>query len=105
MVNDQQLWRGRGVRSAHRQAGRRARGIDWPPGATVYTYGFRPGDARQIPPPTRTTVLVARGTEQRWFDVSVCEVYPSADPAALLFDSEIIATLSKRAGNPSPFTL
>jgi hypothetical protein len=70
----------------------------------VYTYGARPGDVTLVPLPTRTTILVARGTERRWFDVSVCEVYPSADPAGLLFDPEIISALSKRAGNlpPSP---
>lgn len=79
-----------------------ARSIDWPPGARVYTYGSR--DAKLVPPPTRTTILVARGAAQRWFDVSVCEVYPSADPAALLFDPEIIAALSKRAGNPPPLS-
>ncbi|GDY29197.1 hypothetical protein [Gandjariella thermophila] len=79
-----------------------ARSVDWPPGARVYTYGSRPGDAVLVPPPTRTTILVARGAAQRWFDVSVSEVYPSADPAAL-FDAEIIAALSKRAGNPPPF--
>jgi hypothetical protein len=73
----------------------------------IYTYGARPGDIELVPPPTRTTIVLAAAGAARWFEVAVREIDPAhPDLRALVLDPEIMTALSHRANvspPPGPF--
>jgi hypothetical protein len=74
---------------------------------TTYTYGARSGDIELVPPPTRTTIVLAAAGAARWFEVAVREVDPiHPELPALMLDPEIMTALCQRANlspPPGPF--
>lgn len=70
-------------------------------GAGVYVYGAAPNDAILVDMEHSTTVLIAHEGRQRWFKVSVEELFPE-QASVLSLDHDVLVSLARRAGISRP---
>ncbi|MFI9387607.1 hypothetical protein [Kutzneria sp. NPDC052558] len=70
-------------------------------GGHIHAYGADPADSPLVGHTRTTTVLTTAGSRQRWFKVSVEEIYP-AHVSVLSADHDVLVNLARRARIPLP---